>query len=616
MSAVVSCPRCGVSCAVPPEHLGRTGRCQKCGLRIRLATPVAEALEPIAHPPAPVPEAQPVLEAEPVPDPPPPVLQPVLKPVAEEHWPDTPVLLDAPADPPRPKGKSRAAREKSDQSEEPERGPSGPAVWLLVLLAVAGLSVGGASGALLVKRLAPAKPAPERPVADTPRPAPAEPDPKPPAPKPADPVEPGPKPEPPPEKNTLKLAEPVATVTAGAGGRVVVFQLAKSGDLVFYDTKRAAVTGTISGAPPNAILTASRDKLFVGRRENGRIDRFDLRTGKGEGSATLKGATASLVSLVCGPASDGPLLAVTYNPATNQYLIRLLDPETFAERRDRLDAPTLKTNPAFPLNATALPPHAAVSADGRALTLGGIYFLRTDDGFRGARVSTPGNFVPAPDGQWFLGAPPCGLDGRPIATDLDPDGARKFIPAATGPFVVSALYPLKEPLTVQLRLHFGPERKPLGPLPGGEAVAEWAKMDSAWAADLHRRLVFVPDPGLVIFAPQVSDRVHVIPVDVPALLAGASRGVTFTTVAPAEARAGRAYVYQAVAVSPHGTVRFSLEKGPPEMTVTPAGRVSWARPELPAGGTEVKLVATDEKGNQAVQSFRLFLRQNEEPPKK
>src|SRR5687767_1378533 len=100
MPVSVKCPSCHASSAVPPEALGRTGRCNKCGARIRLATPVAERLD--APPPAapaddPVPMAEAVPEALPIPQA---VLQPVPlsakpapRPVAEEQWPESPVVL-------------------------------------------------------------------------------------------------------------------------------------------------------------------------------------------------------------------------------------------------------------------------------------------------------------------------------------------------------------------------------------------------------------------------------------------------------------------------------------------------------------------------------------------
>ncbi len=626
MSVSVCCPRCQVACHVPPELLGRTGRCNKCAQRIRLATPTAVLLDEPAPAGASQPDELPPLgELQPIGELP--SIEPAAA-LAEEDWPDSPVVLDDPA--PRPQ-----ARRK-----RPESARRGPSKVVLAFLAVVGLVGGGAGGALLVRhftapepvkpdtRAAAEPPAPVEPPTPAPAPAPVlpnpdpippqvQPQPLPPDPKPnPQPLPPDPKPPvpPPAPKNVLKLPGPVASLTAGAAGRYVVFQIAQTGTIFLFDTKTGASVWTLNGAKTEDMIAVSRTKLFIGKVAEARLDVFDLNTAAREGSISLQGAAAgsTLKHLAVGSASDGPILVVTQN-VQNTFRVRLIDGVAFTEVSVPLEDPGLAVVRAFPFTATTMAQRVAVGADGRAMTLGNRFVVRTDDKYRGGLLNGAGIAMPAPDGLSFVGSGLFGADGVRIATPALPAGTvRRYLPAAGGPFIVSAEYKPADPSVVKLSLHLGADPVPLGPLPGGEAVATWAKTDRDWANQFHHRLIFSPEPGRVIFAPPGFDTVHVIPVDIAAMLRAAGRDPLFTSVAPAETREGRPYTYRATVAGGRGALKFTLEAGPPEMRINPDGLLSWPAPDAVQPGYDVRISARDADGRRAVQTFRLVVGKNAE----
>lgn len=606
MTVSVRCPGCEIACAVPPELLGRTGRCNQCGRRIRLAAPTAELLGEAETPTA------------------------AYLPTVEES--DEPVSLDtapapAPDDPPRP---ARPAAPKPGARR-------GPSVAVLAVLALVGLAGGSATGALLVKYLVPAeRPAPE-PIAATtdppaplppnplpPEPKPPEPKPQPPEPKPPEPKPPEPKPpEPkPPEpapaaagpKRLVKLPAPAVAMTAGAGGRFLVFQAA--GQAIVYDAQLDRTAWTIR-ANPDDLVAATRTKLFFGRVKDAHLARFDLTTGAREAFAT-KGAAATLRFLAAGPASDGPLVVVA-RTAADAYHVRLLDPNTLAELSAPIDGDAAGAR-GFPFVEPVGPLSASVSADGRVVVLGNRYFARADDRYKAAVLPVPASaqHLPAPDGRAFVGTKLFAADGEPLpGAELPPGTLRRYVPAAAGTFVVSAEYKVLDPSVVKLALHLGTDPKPLGPLPGGEEVAAWAKAERAWVGKLHQHLVFVPEPPLLVFCPPGAESAQVFPIDLPALLAAGGQNLAFTSTPAAEFEPGRPYAYRATAAAVVGPVAFALEAGPPGLTVARGGALSWPQPPEGRAGHEVRIAATDARGNKVVQTFRLVPARRDAPaPKK
>jgi hypothetical protein len=613
MSVSVCCPGCQVACEVPPELLGRTGRCNECGRRLRLATPTAELLDSPQEELAPLDELG---ELEPIGN-----LAPLDAAAPAVPAPEPVALQPTAGLAPRPK-RARAV------AAPPARGPS---KVLIAVLAIVGLIGGGASGALLVKYLLP----PEQPVSEqrpgveSPAPAlpeakpqPNPPDPKSPEPKPPEPKPPEAKVQPGPmlagPKSALKLSAPAITLTAGGGGRFVVFQTAS--ELAVYDAQLGRIFWTLKGSQPDDLVAVGRTKLFLGRGKDAKIVRFDLATGASEGQATWEGAAAPIKHLAIGSASDGPLLVVA-RLNESAYRVRLHDPETFAELAYPIDDPLAPAARGFPFTEPSAPQWVASGADGRVLMLGNRYFARTEDRYRSALLPGTGSspHLPTTDGGAFVGTKLFSADGAALPPpDLPPGTMRRYIPAASGPFVVSVEYSRADPSAVKLWLHLGTDPKPLGPLPGAEEVSAWAKDDLGWVAKLHQRLIFAPDPGQLIFCAPGATAAQVYPIDLPGMLRAAGLDIVFTSTPPAEAHTAPAYTYRATAATTVGPVTFALQTGPAGMTVTRDGVLTWPRPSGNRPSIEVVLVASA-GGKKALQSFRVQLPRKgaeREPPKK
>jgi hypothetical protein len=252
-----------------------------------------------------------------------------------------------------------------------------------------------------------------------------------------------------------------------------------------------------------------------------------------------------------------------------------------------------------------MPRWIAASADGRAFTLGNRYLTRSGSGYRGGLLTGIGSHVPGPDGQSFVGTGLFGADGARIALPELPAGTRRqFLPAASGPFVVSVEYKPADLDAMKLSLHLGADPQPLGTLPGAEQIAAWAKTEPGWVAKLPQRLLFIADPAQLIFAPPGGDVAHVWLVDLPGLLVASGRHLAFTSVPVSEVRVGKAFAYRATVAGGREPVTFALD-GPEGMQIK-EGLVSWTAPRE-VSSHAVRITARDADGRTTTQTFRLFV---------
>jgi hypothetical protein len=600
-----------MSYTVEDHQLGRAVDCVGCGVRFRFASPVGLLVAVAATATASSTKAPTASSGGPDED---------------DDWPDTPIVLDAnptPAAEPLglPNEDARSDAVPRQRPAAPTRG--GPRASVLVLLALVALVGGAAGGWFLVRHFINrddrptfaenTQPVEEPPPHKPPEPgAPIEQQPKPP--DPPKPVEQKPKPpEPPkPEKKTLQLPAPITSVVAGGDGRFLAFHIAALGQVITYDTVTGR-RGTFHGADVDTLVAAGREKIFLGRPKDGRIVRFDLKTGM-QDLIAKQDNPQPLRHMAMGSSSDSPLLLVVRDAGQSKF--RLLNPDTFSDYHYELQDPRPGYIRSIPFTTSADLSRTVMSADGRALTLYNAVLERVGERFRGRVLPSTAGFLPSSDGQLLLGPFATWRDGRMLGAAPPPGKYRRFIPAAGGPFFVCAEYGPPTELNVKLFLHVDQDAQPLGPLPGSEVVMAWATTEPNWALKLQHRLFFVPNPGLVVFVPPGSDTAQLLPVDLPAMLARSGRDVLFTSVAPAEVRRGQAYTYQATAIARHGPVTFALESGPAGMTVAADGVLTWARHESFTEPTaDVRLAARDAAGKTVVQTFTVLLPPKADAPK-
>ena len=310
--------------------------------------------------------------------------------------------------------------------------------------------------------------------------------------------------------------------------------------------------------------------------------------------------------MLAAPANgDGPLVSGAGRPDF-QFQARLHDPETLAS----LDVPIEGTgrhddHARFPFAQPVGAAHVAVSASGRGISLSGRYYTRTATGYKSVPVNPSSGLRPSPDGTVLLGNSLWTEDGRVLK--FNDRTARSLFPAAAGPFFLSLEYgPARAP---KLLLHTDQSLAPLGELPVPPTFEAWIRRDATRAAvSAHRSIAFLPEPGLVVLAPVNGTEAQLISVDLPNMLAKAGRELTFTSVPPATVPRGRKYEYIATAITRTGVrPRFELDRGPPGMTVSPAGRLVW-NPDASSDRStaDVRLVARSADGAMVAQEFRLF----------
>lgn len=408
----------------------------------------------------------------------------------------------------------------------------------------------------------------------------------------------------------FRLPGPLQTAVAGGDGRFVVFHTPTVSKLVIYEPATDSVIKYIDGVDVNAVIAAGREKLVLGREDDGRLIRIDLPTGRQEAIASRQGSE-QLKYLAWGAAADGPLVHVTRIDAAGGR-IKLIDPATFKELKPTINDPQRQFPPLFPLRYSGTgAPRLVASADGRAFGFAGMLMIRDGEGFRIVRLTSSKTLRPSNDGKACFGSGIFDDNGtRVAAPQADATETCMYLPAVTGPFFVSVIAhrnPDRTIAEVKLALHANLDPTPLGPLPGGAELTEWANREpTTWVRTLDRHLFVIPGTGHVVVAVPGSEVASVYKVDVGDLLARSRRSVQFLSQPVAEVSRGRAFTYSAVAWAAKGPAVFDLEFGPPGMTVSPAGLVSWDVPTNSSDpSADVRLAARSADGNTTTQVFRL-----------
>ncbi|MDY3553040.1 hypothetical protein R5W24_002130 [Gemmata sp. JC717] len=400
---------------------------------------------------------------------------------------------------------------------------------------------------------------------------------------------------------TLQLPGAVTSVHAGGGGRYLLFHVPARRQLVTYDVVAGQTVGTIP-ADPGALIAVGREKVFLAHSSDGRLYRFDIRTGVLEGvSAPL--TPERFLRLAIGSGAGGPLVLVSQAEG-RPVQVQLFEPDTFTLLRYPIDDPDSPAR-SFPL---ALPTGTAslgVSADGRAIAVGDRLYTRTANGYRACAINPSSSLVPTADGKLVVGSALVGETGQVF--QYGDRLLRAFLPT-TGPFFLSVEYGGgKSGRAISVKLHADQEPGAFAELPCTAAVQEWVNQNGASSSELRHHLMFIPDPGLMVFAPFKGTTALLFRIDLGALLP-LWREVMFTSVPSAAIPAKGSYTYQSSATARDGAApAFSLQAGPPGMTVTPDGRLTWApTPAQRQRPADVRLVARTGTGKQAVQRFTLL----------
>jgi V8-like Glu-specific endopeptidase len=404
-------------------------------------------------------------------------------------------------------------------------------------------------------------------------------------------------------KKVRPLPGTVTDAAVGGAGRYLVLHLSRERKLAIFDVLAGRITRYIPVTADNIKLTAGQDKVVVVIPDTNVIQRWDLATGKRDLSIPL--AVKGSVKGVCmGSASQGPILVGSIDGFRGQFTfidLRTLRPTDLKvpDRYILADQGVLRASADGKTFATWSP---NTSPQGISLlTVVGKEVKLSGSG------DSAGHVVPGPDGKLIF-------TGHGVYTN---QGVRKgddrrdtsyCLPAAQGELYLSidlaGTGEGKKPrVTVMMP---GDPARPLVTLtdldlPGG--INAWGR----GAFGFDRRVLFLPNAGVIATIPGSADRVVLHPFDLVDALDKSGTDYLLVTSEPVrQAVKGTTYSYQLVTRSKKGEVKYRLDSGPDGMEVSATGLVKWAVPaDLADKEVDVIVNVCDASGQEVFHGYKI-----------
>ena len=127
----------------------------------------------------------------------------------------------------------------------------------------------------------------------------------------------------------VRLPEKFDKMCSGGSGKYMIFRLPKQNKLVVFDLENRTLAYN-KAVPADALFAASKEKLIVASGDLGKLERFDLSSGKLEQSVPLGKIDPDLA--VMGHGGTGPLLMWEKGKSPIEaHPVRLWDLETLKE---------------------------------------------------------------------------------------------------------------------------------------------------------------------------------------------------------------------------------------------------------------------------------------------
>jgi hypothetical protein len=124
-----------------------------------------------------------------------------------------------------------------------------------------------------------------------------------------------------------------------------------------------------------------------------------------------------------------------------------------------------------------------------------------------------------------------------------------------------------------------------------------------------QRILFIPDANVLIHIPADRTKIMLRRLNVQEELE--KSGQEYLVIAsepPATAKKGQNYAYQMAVKSKHNDISYRVESGPPGMTVTKSGMVTWQVPaDFDGPDVDVIIGIRSGSGKEQFQSFRITL---------
>jgi WD40 repeat protein len=402
------------------------------------------------------------------------------------------------------------------------------------------------------------------------------------------------------------LGAKLTDLVVGGGGRYLIMLLKEARQVAIFDVNAADVVKRIDVPSDEVLLAAGADKLILHYPATGHglFQRYSLKTMDLEIKGQNQPLHGRIFQLAMGSDSDGPILACWSTSAAG----------TDAHRGCFIDPVSLKVLKLGPLQdpygtGASQPAGAGVFQlrlpeihrfQLRASPSGCLFTCWKTNGngwetfaLRSGELRiTPvnggwGHALPGSDDKTIYGIYGRMLkaDGQPVdASAVDRHSREILIPSTSPSYYLGVTG--YDPNSGH---HTGPLTMVIHLANRGDELATIQDLDEM--ADLHndhvvvdtitldRRFHFIPQANLLVTIPHSNDRLVVRRLDLDRAIAAARRPLLFVT-SPSEigARPGQNLAHQIETRSSKGAVRFELTSGPPGLTVTREGSITWRVP--------------------------------------
>jgi hypothetical protein len=420
---------------------------------------------------------------------------------------------------------------------------------------------------------------------------------------------------------TITLPGPIAHICVGGNGRFVILHLSDKRQIAIFDTVEAKVVKYLPVGEDNVFVAAGMEKLMVVLADKNIVQRWDLNTFSREVSAPLD-LPGAIHSAAMGCASAGPLMLVTRvgmgGPRLRSPVV-FLDIQTMNQvSPDGADdrSPLLQFHPSYP-------PTLAVSSDGRVLGLwtpglspSGLCTLTLlGRSIKAIREHTSvGHILPGPDSRYVFTAD--GVFTSELKRVGKPEDGEYSIPAIQGPYYLS-LGPLSYPgrnrgndktSGAALRMIGDSRLLTTVKLPELEGAFDLGRRVPDGIAP-YQRVMLIPAAKLLVVVPPTNDHLVLHRFDLDEIMDKSGIDYLYVTSdPPAGVTRGGRLDYAVKVRSKKGGVKYKLESGPKDLTVSPDGRVTWSVPSSIADKeVEVLVSITDASGQEIFHSFKLAI---------
>jgi hypothetical protein len=401
----------------------------------------------------------------------------------------------------------------------------------------------------------------------------------------------------------VKLDEPFAAFHAAHGGRILVFFEKEAKRLVCYDTASGQELGHVSVAGDDALFTCGRDAIIVALPAQKILQRYDLKTLQRTKSAPIPD-TRPLHTIKMGNDSAGPVLLHFGGELVP------IDSTTLAKLSIRGGLPAGEANRWFEYRISSNG-STVVSCDTSGSP--GIFSV-TKIQNRVATTVGSEEWLGMANRQFTPSA-----DGALIMYEMNFFNA-KAKRVASGIEGYSNAIPTSDPrFFIAVRGGDKGNAIALCTTNDRHIVAEMEGLSDIGNGDPGEpRVVFLSDSKTIALVPVTNDHFQIRKMSLPGdAVAGAGGGGGKTAPAaaatgplsvisnpPTEAAINATFSYQIQVLPEKASVKYKVEAGPPGLTVSPTGLVTWKPTERPIGGTvNVILSITDASGQDVPHSF-------------